>query len=492
MPATFSCDDGKQLPVGWVNDDFCDCHDGSDEPLTSACSHAGSGRFTCSGGHPLKTQIPLSRVRDGVCDCCDGADELPSDRCPNSCAEDLASHQKQVTASYLAVMNGSRQRKGMRDAAIKKRRQWEAQARAEAASDETPQLQQLLYQLKVLLQSAQAEERAERARRASACAASGDGSAPECHSHSGGGGRGVGGQQGGSALEQIKALSVWDERSERRYPPLRSAAMQFNDMTDGYTWAFQALWDAPVRLYQYFFPALDMSYEHMHCEDLLLCVVYLHEHDHVAHACNARRKYMLHLDNVNFAEPGIMIDAHVSGKGEVMPPLPAAKLLRKGLTKTEAALNACAKDAQDKARRAKADAEKSLNTDWGPDIAFAMLENTCLEADQVGYHYKLCLYKDVKQGSTLIGRWSKWSNDRTSMLYENGAACAGRGTRRSAEVHVRCGERTQVLDVTEPELCAYVMVVETPAACDDAAVAAAEQAMDQAGLTWHRNSGAKD
>jgi len=52
-----------------LNDDYCDCTDGTDEPSTSACVHA---YFVCSSGG---TRIPSSRVNDGVCDCCDGSDE---------------------------------------------------------------------------------------------------------------------------------------------------------------------------------------------------------------------------------------------------------------------------------------------------------------------------------------------------------------------------------------------------------------------------------
>ena len=36
----FACDDESHLvPVAFVNDDFCDCEDGSDENATSACAH---------------------------------------------------------------------------------------------------------------------------------------------------------------------------------------------------------------------------------------------------------------------------------------------------------------------------------------------------------------------------------------------------------------------------------------------------------------------
>ncbi len=63
---------------GVLNDDYCDCPDGSDEPLTSACSHllVGQKLFSCtaaSNGEAIK--LFPSRIRDGVIDCQDGADE---------------------------------------------------------------------------------------------------------------------------------------------------------------------------------------------------------------------------------------------------------------------------------------------------------------------------------------------------------------------------------------------------------------------------------
>ena len=36
---SFVCSDGSEISCAWVNDDYCDCLDGSDEPGTPACSH---------------------------------------------------------------------------------------------------------------------------------------------------------------------------------------------------------------------------------------------------------------------------------------------------------------------------------------------------------------------------------------------------------------------------------------------------------------------
>ena len=101
----FRCSDtAVAIPSTYLNDDYCDCADGSDELKSSACSSAGnvlySSRFQCTNDGYEEQFIFFSRVGDGVCDCCDGSDEAPR-VCENTCAV-RAQQQKEAFARRVA------------------------------------------------------------------------------------------------------------------------------------------------------------------------------------------------------------------------------------------------------------------------------------------------------------------------------------------------------------------------------------------------------
>ncbi|CAL1534375.1 unnamed protein product [Lymnaea stagnalis] len=93
----FRCfSNGKTIPFDHVNDDYCDCEDGSDEPGTAACSN---GLFFCENKSFKGSYIISSRVNDGVCDCCDGSDEYDgSIACENTCEKVFAAIRAQQEA----------------------------------------------------------------------------------------------------------------------------------------------------------------------------------------------------------------------------------------------------------------------------------------------------------------------------------------------------------------------------------------------------------
>ncbi|KAI8811731.1 glucosidase II beta subunit-like-domain-containing protein [Cladochytrium replicatum] len=96
--STFECvDKSKRIPISAVNDDYCDCLDGSDEPGSSACNN---GQFYCANEGFKGAYISSTRVNDGICDpeCCDGSDELLGGlvTCPNKCKEQGEIHRRKL------------------------------------------------------------------------------------------------------------------------------------------------------------------------------------------------------------------------------------------------------------------------------------------------------------------------------------------------------------------------------------------------------------
>jgi protein kinase C substrate 80K-H len=116
----FHCLDSQTpIPLSAVNDDYCDCPDGSDEPGTSACEGRAEGATFCckNEGHIPGYVIP-GRVNDGLCgelrvvqtcvgsdradtvddECCDGSDEWATGACRNRCEEVGKAYRTRVAA----------------------------------------------------------------------------------------------------------------------------------------------------------------------------------------------------------------------------------------------------------------------------------------------------------------------------------------------------------------------------------------------------------
>ena len=126
----FSCgENGEKFPQNYVDDDYCDCPDGSDEPSTSACSHLPGSVFACGNEDWKKVVLPSSRVGDGICDCCDGSDERGSPsavKCPDICAAKAREIIERQISQKRAVQAGMEIRSAVIKEAHRKFSSWKS------------------------------------------------------------------------------------------------------------------------------------------------------------------------------------------------------------------------------------------------------------------------------------------------------------------------------------------------------------------------------
>ena len=120
-----------------MNDDFCDCPDGSDEPGTAACAHLSSlspytvgavpigdvnttlalPGFYCKNKGHQPSYVPFTNVNDGVCDyqlCCDGSDEwakVGGIKCDDRCKEIGKEWRKLDEQRQKSASNAAKRRK---------------------------------------------------------------------------------------------------------------------------------------------------------------------------------------------------------------------------------------------------------------------------------------------------------------------------------------------------------------------------------------------
>ncbi len=183
---TFACIDNPSIKIksSQINDNSCDCPDGSDEPGTAACSHLDSlspeqplpgsvtgstktanalpGFWCVNEGH-IGSYIPFSYVNDGICDydlCCDGSEEFShvgGVKCENRCAAIGKEYREAEEKKRQSKERSAKKRRTMVKEAKELRRRVDAQI--VSLTEEIKNLEAKKDELQRKLEEVEASER---------------------------------------------------------------------------------------------------------------------------------------------------------------------------------------------------------------------------------------------------------------------------------------------------------------------------------------------
>ena len=458
----FTCLDGSAtFPFELVNDDYCDCADGSDEPGTSACPN---GRFHCPNKGHKPQDVLSSRVNDGICDCCDGSDEYDSDaQCTDSCeavgrvAREAEQRQRELQAE------GYKTRLAYAQQGAQKR--VESQARLDELEKELEQLKSEVETLKTEKKAAEEPEiaakeehrkwweevlqaRKEARKKAEAMAAF-----DELDTNS----------DGRVSTDELQAKPELDDDGDGEVSKEEALEYLDNEESVDFEVFFESVWDvvSDKCKFQPPPPAEEEGEEP---------VAKRKEQRMETVGAEGDEEDEDYDDDYDYEE---VEDAPI--QSDDMPDYDNA-------TKELIAIASKARDVLRDAENRKRDVErevedlkKFLGITLGHDNEFGPLYDQCYELTDREYTYKMCAFNKVTQKpkkggrETSLGTWGTWDGPSNSpysvMKFENGEKCWN-GPSRSTLVTVKCGLAEEVMSASEPNRCEYAMEFSTPAVCD--------------------------
>ncbi|KAL5021013.1 hypothetical protein ScPMuIL_000168 [Solemya velum] len=473
----FRCLDGSRtIPYEHLNDDYCDCQDGSDEPGTAACP---TGRFHCTNAGYKPGTVKSSRVNDGVCDCCDGTDEYSGlIECVNNCKELGKKMREEQQRVRLLQEQGYKTKLEQINEGRKKRE--EKKAMVEALEKSKIQLETLRNEKEAKKQEVEEPET----------------EAKDKHK-----------QQ----WEEVKAqreAQAENERINEAFIKLDAnkdnivdiaeimAHSEFDINSDGEVSVEEAkehLEDAEQTDPAYFaekvwphikdlFKKEEKEVEDPGAEEPKVPEVMDNpdydedeeeEHDEDEHDDEDEGDHDPYTDDHEHPDELPLEEENKKGDQE----MPEYDEETKKLIEVADAARAEFNEADSKLKDAEKelnDLKSYLNGDYGPDEEFSTMKDQCYEYTDREYTYKLCPFDRATQrpkgggSETRLGSWGHWAGPETNIYsaqkYEKGQNCWN-GPDRSVRVDMTCGLENMLTNTYEPSRCEYVFEFSTPSLC---------------------------
>ncbi|KAJ6258596.1 hypothetical protein Dda_6642 [Drechslerella dactyloides] len=468
------------IPYALVNDDYCDCPDGTDEPGTAACSYLNHTvnplpGFYCENKGHTPTYIPFSRVNDGICDyevCCDGSDEwmgVGDVTCENRCESIGKEARKAAAEARRLYEQGVRAYRSLvaKSVLLKK----EEEDKIIMLEGEIVRMKGLVEDRKRELKEAEEEQKSRMAQP--------------------GAGKGKHGQlldfsreryrEMKEKLQRLKddreALQTQLEQTEKILETFKEEYNpNFND--EGVKRAVKAWEDYLASKAAPASDALDFSvdvqsllydepnWDEWEPEETILDDMYAIEALFPPFVRSWVHEQLSSLHDW-LIESGVL--AHRKTSPSSSSTSPKVQKATDALAKAESDLSG----KESELTRVRDD----LSKDYGTDNVFRALKDVCTEAQSGEYTYSFChlgraTQKNRDGGHTHLGDWTGFEyrlddeieQEVLVVKFESGAHCWN-GPARSAYVYLRCSAEEKVLSVAETEKCVYKYVATSPAVC---------------------------
>ncbi|UKZ76200.1 hypothetical protein TrVFT333_003897 [Trichoderma virens FT-333] len=493
-----------------VNDNTCDCPDGSDEPGTAACafidplspeqpligSPSGTTNatrslpgFWCNNKGHIGAYIPFTFVNDGICDydvCCDGSDENGSVngvKCENRCAAMGKEYRRLAEERKKSVAKANiKKREMIKEAAELRQR---AEARIAALEKDVKDLEAKKEDLQRKYAQVQNEEAGKIVK-----------------SKGGRGGKlgillGLAKDRVEELREALRLVSEDREIMRSKKNELEAILMQFkqdhdpNSNDEGVKAAIKSFEDWAARE-----ASADQS------EFLESDVNEILKEDDETNGVNWKAFEEQQDDTDILYDFDAYIPPFIRDVLHDKIRIVRQWLISNGMMAdpaTDGSESSAVKAAREAAETAEQelghktrelDQERSdIQKDYGPSDIFRALQGKCAEIDAGEYTYELCWLDKTLQKSkkghahSNMGNYERTeiaiadeeervdgrslgSGPRMVMRYENGQTCWN-GPQRRTDVWLGCAEKEEIWRVSEAEKCVYKLEVGTPVACED-------------------------
>ncbi|KAJ8069571.1 hypothetical protein OCU04_000010 [Sclerotinia nivalis] len=500
------------IEISKVNDDYCDCPDGSDEPGTSACTYlshlsppqplqssTGSsphntslalpGYYCKNKGH-IPAYVPFTYVNDGVCDyelCCDGSDEwegVGGITCADKCADIGKEWRRLDDIRTKAQIKANKKREelvkeaqGLRAGVLMKIGRTEL---------EIIELEKKEEELKRKYEEVERRERGkvvktsgEKTSKVAILAAMAKTRVEELRDAL------TGVQAKKLALQnKVKELEgILSRFKEERNPNFNDEGVKRAVKAwEDYAASKDAGEDEDVESQDKAVEetakpendGIEWEVWEMDEEESDVDAIYKFE-EYLPQSIRAWVHQKVTDLRIILVENGILADNANSGSES------------KAVQNARSAYQTVSDDVGVK-RNTLSDLKFDLEKDYGVDDIFRALKGICVSKDSGEYDYELCWMDKTSQkskkggGNTNMGnfvRFDKIEVDeevdaegkglgkgiRTTLVYENGQTCWN-GPNRATTVVLGCAEKDEIWKVVEMEKCNYRMDVGTPAVCE--------------------------